>query len=131
MAPRSASYLWLCGRPARLYTTEARRIGIEDLSKSPNEVETAKPAAVSGPIVTVTRGARERILYEFTPTGRREMQGTGPVRSAGERIDLSLQREVSRQSSVDPSDGTVRRRRYEEWRQGCSVAGKKCTELEK
>jgi pilus assembly protein CpaB len=70
-----------------LYTTEARRIGIEDLSKSPFEVEAAGPAAVSSssPTVTVTRGARERILYEFTPTGRRELQGTGQVRSAIER----------------------------------------------
>jgi DNA-binding PadR family transcriptional regulator len=33
----------------------------------------AKPS--SSPIVTVTRGARERILYEFTPAGRRELQG--------------------------------------------------------
>ena len=30
-----------------------------------------------GPVVTVTRGARERSLYEFTPTGRREVQVTG------------------------------------------------------
>jgi pilus assembly protein CpaB len=70
-----------------LYTTEPRRIGVEDLSKSPNEIETAKPAAVSSssPTVTVTRGARERILYEFTPTGRRELQGRDQVRSATER----------------------------------------------
>ena len=27
--------------------------------------------------MTVTRGARERSLYEFTPTGRREVQVTG------------------------------------------------------
>jgi pilus assembly protein CpaB len=70
-----------------LQTSEPRRIGLEDLSKLSNEVEAAKPAPVSSssPIVTVTRGARERILYEFTPTGRRELQGTGYVRSAGER----------------------------------------------
>ena len=66
-----------------LQTTEAaRRIGLEDLGKT-SEVEAAKPS--SSPIVTVTRGARERILYEFTPTGRRELQGTGHVRSAAER----------------------------------------------
>ena len=57
-----------------LQTTEARRIGLENLGKS-SEGEVAKPS--SSPIVTVTRGARERILYEFTPTGRRELQGTG------------------------------------------------------
>ncbi len=69
-----------------LQTSEPRRIGLEDLSKLAND-EAAKPAPVSSssPIVTVTRGARERILYEFTPTGRRELQGTGYVRSAGER----------------------------------------------
>jgi pilus assembly protein CpaB len=59
-------------------TTESRRIGLEDLSKLRQEVEAAKPAPVSSgsPIVTVTRGARERSLYEFTPTGRRELQVT-------------------------------------------------------
>ena len=62
-----------------LQTTEAaRRISLEDLGKT-SEVEGAKPS--SSPIVTVTRGARERILYEFTPTGRRELQGTGHIRS--------------------------------------------------
>jgi hypothetical protein len=77
-----------------LNTTEARRIGIEDLSKLPNEVESAKPATVSSPIVTVTRGARERILYELTPTGRRELQGTGQVKSVAER-DQSITSEGS------------------------------------
>jgi pilus assembly protein CpaB len=67
-----------------LYTTETRRISIEDLSKLPNGLESAKPAEVASPIVTVTRGARERILYELTPTGRRELQGTGRVRSVAE-----------------------------------------------
>ena len=66
-----------------LQTTEAaRRIGLEDLGKT-SEVDIAKPS--SSPIVTVTRGARERIHYELTPTGRRELQGTGHVRSAAER----------------------------------------------
>ena len=77
-----------------LNTTEARRIGIEDLSKLPNGVESAKPATVSSPIVTVTRGARERILYEFTPTGRRELQGTDQVKSVAER-DQSITSEGS------------------------------------
>jgi pilus assembly protein CpaB len=66
-----------------LQTTEAaRRIGLEDLGKT-SEVDGAKPS--SSPIVTVTRGARERILYELTPTGRRELQATGHVRSGVER----------------------------------------------
>ena len=59
-----------------VHTTESRRIGLEDLSKLRQEVEDAKPAS-GGPVVTVTRGARERSLYEFTPTGRREVQVTG------------------------------------------------------
>ena len=61
-----------------LQTTEPRRIGLEDLSKLSNELEGPKPALASssGPVVTVTRGARERILYEFTPTGRRELKST-------------------------------------------------------
>src|SRR5262249_5613700 len=67
-----------------LQTAEPRRIGIDDLSKQPSEVEVAKPVSASSPIVTVTRGARERILYEFTPTGRRELQGTG-VRAASDQ----------------------------------------------
>jgi len=67
-----------------LQTTDARRIGLEDLSKVPNEAEAAKSVQTSSPTVTVTRGARERILYEFTPTGRRELQGTA-VRPAAER----------------------------------------------
>ena len=44
--------------------------------------------------MTVTRGARERILYEFTPTGRRELQGTGHVKSVAER-DQSITSEGS------------------------------------
>jgi len=67
-----------------LQTTEPRRIGVEDLSKQPNEMGAGKPVPASSSVVTVTRGARERILYEFTPTGRRELQGTA-VRSAPER----------------------------------------------
>ncbi|MFZ0853935.1 MAG: Flp pilus assembly protein CpaB [Hyphomicrobiaceae bacterium] len=62
-----------------LQTTEAaRRISLEDLGKT-SEVEGAKSS--SSTIVTVTRGARERILYEVTPSGRRELQGTGHTRS--------------------------------------------------
>jgi len=54
-------------------TGAARRIGLEDLGRT-SDVEGAKPSS-SSPIVTVTRGARERILYELTPSGRRELQG--------------------------------------------------------
>ena len=69
-----------------LQTIESRRIGLGDLGKTPNEMEPAKPAsaASSSPVVTVTRGARERVYYEITATGRRELQGTGIARS-GER----------------------------------------------
>ena len=59
-----------------VHTTESRRIGLEDLSKLRQEAEDVKPAS-GGPVVTVTRGARERSLYEFTPSGRREVQVTG------------------------------------------------------
>ena len=49
----------------------------------------------SSPIVTVTRGARERILYEFTPTGRRELQGAGHAKSVAERDQpIALERGV-------------------------------------
>ena len=51
-------------------TVAARRISLEDLGKT-SEVEGTRPS--SSPIVTVTRGARERMLYELTPTGRREL----------------------------------------------------------
>jgi len=68
-----------------LQMIESRRIGLEDLGKVPNEAEAAKPAPSNSPIVTVTRGARERSSYEFTPSGRRELQGTGTARSAAER----------------------------------------------
>jgi pilus assembly protein CpaB len=72
-----------------LHTSESRRIGLEDLGKLRNDVETDKPAAVSSaaPVVTVTRGTRERSLYEFTKAGRRELQLTGKldvVRGTGE-----------------------------------------------
>jgi pilus assembly protein CpaB len=68
-----------------LQTTEPRRIGVEDLSKQPGEMAAGKQVPTSSSsVVTVTRGARERILYELTPTGRRELQGTA-VRSAPER----------------------------------------------
>ena len=86
-----------------LQTTEPRRIGLENLT----EVEVGKPtpASSSGPIVTVTRGARERILYEFTPTGRRELQGTGHVRSAADATNLLRWRRVFRRSSRNLSKG--------------------------
>jgi len=67
-----------------LQTTEPRRIGIEDLSKQPEMGAGKTVPTSSSSIVTVTRGARERTLYEVTPTGRRELQGTA-VRSAPER----------------------------------------------
>ena len=109
-----------------LQTTEAaRRIGLEDLGKT-SEVEVAKPS--SSPIVTVTRGARERILYEFTPTGRRELQGTGhfichrtrPTCCVGDGCFAS-----HRETSVRV------RRRFPQERQKCSVAGEKCIALAK
>jgi pilus assembly protein CpaB len=79
-----------------LQTIEARRIGLEDLSKVPNEAEAAKPVQTSSPIVTVTRGARERIHYEFTPTGRRELQEAGHAKPAGERDQpIALERGAS------------------------------------
>src|SRR5262245_13617072 len=58
-----------------LYTTEARRIGVEDLSKQPEMGAGKTVPTSSSSIVTVTRGARERTLYEVTPTGRRELPG--------------------------------------------------------
>jgi pilus assembly protein CpaB len=69
-----------------LDVAESRRIGVDDLSKLRRHVEPVKTASPESPIVTVTRGARERILYELTPTGRREFKADGsggPV--AGER----------------------------------------------
>src|SRR5262245_18441034 len=58
-----------------LQTTEPRRIGIEDLSKQPEMGAGKTVPTSSSSIVTVTRGARERTLYEVTPTGRRELPG--------------------------------------------------------
>jgi pilus assembly protein CpaB len=73
-----------------LHTTDARRIGLEDLSKGSNEGEAAKPVpATSGTaVVTVTRGTRERSLYELTPSGRRELRVTG-ISTGGPSGELS------------------------------------------
>jgi len=81
-----------------LHTTDARRIGLEDLGKSRNEVEPAKTVPASpttSAIVTVTRGTRERSLYELTPSGRREVRvtgfGTGP---SGEQREQTMASET-------------------------------------
>ena len=64
---------------------EARRIGLNDLSKLRREAESVKPASPPETIVTVTRGARERSLYELTPTGRREVRADALVGPPAER----------------------------------------------
>jgi pilus assembly protein CpaB len=64
---------------------ESRRIGLDDLSKL-REVEAVKAVSPEAlPIVTVTRGARERSLYELTATGRREVRAGVVGNPAGER----------------------------------------------
>jgi pilus assembly protein CpaB len=65
---------------------ESRRIGLEDLSKLRRQVDAAKAVSPEAlPIVTVTRGARERSLYELTATGRREVKAGVVGDPAGER----------------------------------------------
>lgn len=77
-----------------LHMTDSRRIGLDDLGKVRNEVESVKPAPVpsASSIVTVTRGTRERSQYEFTPSGRRELQvsGIGSSGALGEQHDQPM-----------------------------------------
>lgn len=60
-------------------TTSSRRIGLEDLSRVRHDPDAPKqaPASSNTPIVTVTRGTRERSQYEITSVGRRELKVTG------------------------------------------------------
>jgi pilus assembly protein CpaB len=78
------------------HTTESRRIGLEDLSKVSHDLDAIKPAPASSdsPVVTVTRGARERSQYEITPSGRRELKVTGTSEGAREQ-PLALENGVS------------------------------------
>jgi pilus assembly protein CpaB len=64
---------------------ESRRISVDDLSKLRREAEAAKAVSPEIPIVIVTRGARERSLYEMTPTGRREFRAEGFGGPVGDR----------------------------------------------
>jgi pilus assembly protein CpaB len=64
-------------------TGASRRIGLEDLSKARHDIEAAKaPVSSDDPIVTVTRGTRQRTQYEITSVGRRELKVTGSPEGA-------------------------------------------------
>ena len=64
-------------------TSASRRIGLEDLSKARHDIEAPKaPVSSDGPIVTVTRGTRQRTQYEITSVGRRELKVTGSPEGA-------------------------------------------------
>src|SRR5262245_1262923 len=63
-------------------TTQSRRIGLEDLSKVRDEPEPPKSAPPGSPVVTVTRGTRERSQYEITSAGRRELKTMGSAEPA-------------------------------------------------
>jgi pilus assembly protein CpaB len=64
-------------------TSASRRIGLQDLSKARHDLEAPKaPVASDGPIVTVTRGTRQRTQYEITSVGRRELKVTGSPEGA-------------------------------------------------
>lgn len=81
-----------------LHMTDSRRIGLDDLGKVRNEVESVQPAPVpsASSIVTVTRGTRERSQYEFTPSGRRELQvsGIGSSGALGEQHNQPMASET-------------------------------------
>ena len=81
-----------------LDTSASRRIGLEDLSKARHDIEAPKaPASSEGPIVTVTRGTRQRSQYEITSVGRRELKATG---AAGEARDQPVAVENSESQIV-------------------------------
>jgi hypothetical protein len=78
------------------HTTASRRIGLEDLGKAYHDPEAPKaaPASSDSPIVTVTRGARERSQYEITPFGRRELKVTNTGEGARDQ-PVALENGVS------------------------------------
>jgi pilus assembly protein CpaB len=57
----------------------SRRINLDDLGSKDRRIEVPGPAKNSGQptVVTVTRGASDRSLYEITPTDRNEVRLTG------------------------------------------------------
>jgi hypothetical protein len=52
---------------------------LDDLNAQKRQISVPGPegASETSAIVTVTRGATQRSLYEITPTGRREVKLTG------------------------------------------------------
>ena len=59
--------------------SEPQRVNLDDLNAQKRQINVPGPegASETSAIVTVTRGATQRSLYEITPTGRREVKLTG------------------------------------------------------